>query len=121
MLNNKGLGINAKKCLYEGLIVPTTLYRAKAWSMSSAERRKVNVLEMKFLSNFVGVSRMERVRNEEVRIRAAIETELASRTDQRVLRWFLHVERMGDYRMARRVLMTDVNGRRVRGRLRLGV
>ena len=32
------------------------------------------------------VSRMDRVRNEEVRRRAAIERELASRADQRVLR-----------------------------------
>ena len=59
------------------------------------------------------------VRNEEVRRRAGIEWELASRADQRVLRWFGHVERM-DYRMARRVLMAEVSGRRVRGRPRLG-
>ena len=26
LLSNKGLGINDKKCLYEGLIVPTALY-----------------------------------------------------------------------------------------------
>ena len=32
--------------------------------------------------------------------RAAIERELASREDQRVLRWFGHVERMDEYRMA---------------------
>ena len=37
---------------------------------------------------------------------AVIERELASRADQGVLRWFGHVERMDDYRMARRVLMT---------------
>ena len=35
--------------------------------MRSAERRKVNVLEMKCLRSLVGVSRMERVRNDEVR------------------------------------------------------
>ena len=34
-----------------------------------------------------------------------IERELASRVDQRVSRWFGHVERMDEYRMARRVLM----------------
>ena len=45
--------------------------------------------------------------------------ELASRTDQRVLRWFGHVERMDEYRMARRVLMAEVSGGRVRGRPRL--
>ena len=32
--------------------------------MRSAERRKVNVLEMKCLRSLVGVSRMDRVRNE---------------------------------------------------------
>ena len=63
---------------------------------------------------------MDRVRNEEVRMRPGIEREFASRADQRVLRWFGHVERMDDYRMARRVLMAEVSGGRVRGRPRLG-
>ena len=46
--------------------------------MRSAERRKVNVLEMKCLRSLVGVSRMDRVWNEEVRRRAGIERELSS-------------------------------------------
>ena len=73
-------------CLYEGVIVPTALYGAEAWGMRSAERRKVNVLEMKCLRRLVGVSRMSRVRNEEVRRTAGIERELASvcRTDQSI-------------------------------------
>ena len=62
--------------------------------MRSAGRRKLNVLEMKCLRSLVGISRMDRVRNEEVRRRAGIERELASTADQRVLRWFGHVERM---------------------------
>ena len=50
VLSNRALGIKAKKCLYEGvIIVPTALYGAEAWGMRSAERRKVNVLEMKCL------------------------------------------------------------------------
>ena len=46
VLSNGGQGIKAKKCLYEGVIVPTALYGSEAWGMRSAERRKVNVLEM---------------------------------------------------------------------------
>ena len=88
--------------------------------MRSAERTKANVLEMKCLRSLVGVSRMDRVRNEEVRRRAGIEREFASRADQRVVRWFGHVERMDEYRMARRELMAEVSGLRVRGRPRLG-
>ena len=52
--------------------------------------------------------------------RAGIERELAGRADQRVLRWFGPVERMDEYRMARRVLMAEVSEGRVRGRPRLG-
>ena len=105
-----------RKCLYEGVIVPTAWYGAESWGIRSAERRKVNVLEMKCLRSLVGVLRMDRVRNEEVRRRAGVERELASRADQRVLRWFGHVEIMDEYGMARRVLMTEVSGVLVRGR-----
>ena len=63
---------------------------------------------------------MVRVRNEEVRRRAGIERKIASIVVQRVFRWFGHVERMDDYRMARRVLMVEVSGGRERGRPRLG-
>ena len=87
--------------------------------MRSAEKRKVNVLEMKCLRRLVGVSRMDRVRNEELRRKAGIERKLASRADQRVLRWFGHVEKMDYCRLARRVLMAEVSGGRVRGRPRL--
>ena len=80
----------------------------------------MNVLEKKCLRSLVRVSRMDTVRNEEVRRRAGIESELASRADQRVLRWFGHAERMNEYRMARRVLMAEVSGGRVRGKPRLG-
>ena len=43
---------------------------------------------------------MDGVRNEEVRRRAEIERELASTADQRVLRWFGHLDRMDEYRIA---------------------
>ena len=78
VLCNRGLGIQAKKSLYEGVIVPTVLYGAEARGMRSAERRKVNVLEMKCLKN------------------------------------------LDEGRLARRVMTAEVNGRRVRGRLRFG-
>ena len=120
MLSNRGLGTKAKKCLYEGVIVPTALYGAEAEGFKSVERRKVNVLEMKCLRSLVGVSRMDRVNYEEVSRRAEIKRELASRADQRVLRLFEHEERMNEYRMARRLLMAEISGGRVQGRPRLG-
>ena len=93
VLNNRGLGINAKQCLHEGvIIIPTALYGAEAWGMRSIDRRKVNVFEIKCLRSLVGVSRIDRVSNEEVCRRADKERELASGVEQRVLRLFGHVE-----------------------------
>ena len=59
MLSNRGLWIKAKKCLYEGVIVPKALYAPDAWDMKSAERRKVKVLEMKCSRSLVGMLRMD--------------------------------------------------------------
>ena len=67
--------------------------------MRSAERKKVNVLEMKCLRSLDGVSGTYRIRNE-VHRKAGIERELASRADQRVLRWFGRVKRMDEYHIA---------------------
>ena len=52
--------------------------------MRSAESRKVNVREMKYLRSLVGVPRLDRIRNEEVHRRAGIGRELASRVDQSI-------------------------------------
>ena len=60
----------------------------------------MNVLEMDCLRNLVIVSRMDRVRNGEVRRRAGIDSELASTADQKVLSFLGNVERMYQGRMA---------------------
>ena len=44
---------------YYGVIVPSALYGAEAWGMRRVERRKVNLLEMKYLRSLVGESQMD--------------------------------------------------------------
>ena len=51
----------------------------------SAERRKINVFETKCLRSVLGVSRMDRVMNEEARRRPGIEREHSSKVKPRVL------------------------------------
>ena len=69
VLNNRSLGINVKKCRYDGVIVLTALYGEEARCMRSTKRLKVNILKLKYLRSLVGVSRMARVRNEEEHMR----------------------------------------------------
>ena len=63
---------------------------------------------------------MDRVWNEEVCRRAGIESELENKGDQRVLRWFGHVDRMDEYRIPRRMSMVEVSRELVMIRPRLG-
>ena len=116
----RSLGMNVKRKLYEGVAVPTALYGSETWSMGVAEKRKLNVMEMKCLRSMCGVTRMDRVRNEEVRRRTGVRKELSGRAEQSVLRWFGHMERMDEDRMVKKIMRSDAGGARLRGRPRLG-
>ena len=88
VMNNRGLGMNVKKVLYEKVVVPTVMYGSESCDMKVIERQKLNVFEMKCLRSMTGVSRLDRVRNEVVRAGTGVRRELAARVDMNVLRWF---------------------------------
>ena len=94
--------MSVKRVLYEKVIVPTVMYGSELWGMKNYERKKFNVFEMKCLRSTCGVSRLARIRNEEVRERTGVRKELAVRVDNNVLRRFGHVERMDDERLLKR-------------------
>ena len=120
VMKNRGLGMDVKKVLYEKVIVPTVMYGSELWGMKVSERRRLNVFEMKCLRSMAGVSRLDRLRNEEVRERTGVRKELAGRVDMNVLRWFGHVVRMDNERLSKRVMNARVDGRSTRGRLKYG-
>ena len=66
------------------------------------------------------MSRLDRLRNEEVRERTGVREELADGVDKNVLRWFGHVERMDDERLLKKVVNARVDGRGARGRPSFG-
>ncbi len=103
VLKCKSLGMSAKRRLYEGVVLPTVLYGAETWNMGAAERKRLNVMEMRGLRSMCGVTRMDRMRNEEVRRRTGFVKELAERAEQGMLRWFGHVERMEEERLVKKV------------------
>ena len=69
------------------------------------------------LRNICGLRRTDRVPNVEIR-RCGKNVSVSQRIDQGVLRWFGHVKRMGDERMAKRVCESNVRGVRRRERPR---
>ena len=104
--------------MYEGIIEPSLLYGCEAWTLKLRERKRIEAVEMDCLRNICGLRRIDRVPNVEIRRRCGKSVSVGQRMDQGLLRWFGHVERMGDERLAKRVYESDVRGVRRRGRPR---
>ncbi len=84
----RSLGINAKRRLYAGVVVPTVLYVAETWNVGTAERRRLNVMEMRCLRSMHGVIQIDRVRSDEVRRRTGVvSVGLASRVESVAVVW----------------------------------
>ena len=104
----------AKVGMYEGIIEPSLLHGCEMWTLKVRERKRMEEVDMKCLRNICGL-RIDRVPNEEIRRRCGKNVSVSQRIDQGVLRWFGHVERMRDERIAKRVYESDVRVVRRRG------
>ncbi len=52
----RSLGINAKRRLYEDVVVLIAQYGVETWNMGAAERRRFNAMEMRCLQSTCGVT-----------------------------------------------------------------
>ena len=119
VMKNRWLVMNVK-VLYEKVVVSTEMYGSESWGMKVTEKQKLNVFEKKCLRSMIGVSLLDRVRNEVMRARTGVRRGLAARVYMNVLRWFSHVERMDNERRLKKVLNVKVDGRSARGSPRFG-
>jgi hypothetical protein len=103
MWKGEGLSIDSKRGMYEGIVAPTLLYGSEVWATSAAERRRMEVMEMKFMRAICGVSIMNRVINEDVCRQCGSEVSVGERMDRNVLMWYGHLERMEEERIVERV------------------
>ena len=71
---------------------------------------------MSCLRKIEGVTRRDRIRNEEIFDRLKLSQDIYNRIRQRRLRYFGHVNRMSQYRYPKLALEGYVQGRRGRGR-----
>ena len=90
-----------KRELYERVVVPTMVYGSETWSLSAQEKRKIEAFEMMCLRKVCGIRRVDRVRNSLIRERCGFGLSVLERIERNVLKWFGHVERMGEERLVK--------------------
>ena len=73
---------------------------------------------MKCLIKVLRVGVMYRITNMDMRKRYGNKTSLLERMDRGILRWFCHMERIGDWGLTKRIYRGDVDGVGRRGKSR---
>ena len=76
----------------------------------------LNVMKMKYLQVMCRVTRLDRVRNKQVRCKILMKEMVSDRVKQMVMKWLKHVARTTEQRMTERVYDLDVESKRRSGR-----
>src|ERR1700755_3177614 len=105
--------------MFESMCLPSAMYGCETWVMNAQFRKRLEVFEMKGLRAVCGLRRVDRIRNERIREMCGWKRGIVGRAEEGVLRWFGHMCRMDENRMVGRVMRSDVEGGRGRGRPRM--
>ncbi|KAK3531584.1 hypothetical protein QTP70_024969, partial [Hemibagrus guttatus] len=97
------------KEVYRTVVRPAMLYGLETVSLRKRQESELEVAELKMLRFSLGVTRLDRIRNDYIRGTAHV-GRLGDKVKEARLRWFGHVQRREKIREAFRVLDRDGNG-----------
>lgn len=110
------ISIKTKVKVYETIVIPVFLYGAECWRLRKNDERKILSTEMGWLRRIMGVSRLQHIRNDEIRKQMGKQDTLCAKVQRKRLKWFGHTTRMDDKRLPARALHCHIEGARSRGR-----
>ncbi|EYB91138.1 hypothetical protein Y032_0210g2149 [Ancylostoma ceylanicum] len=100
--------------IYRTVVRPAMMYGSECWPVTKAHERMLNTAEMRMLRWACGLTRRDKVCNEDIRTMmqtAPIQRKLRAQR----LRWFGHVMRRSPLHPTRQALEMEVTGKRPRG------
>ena len=117
VLGRKELTKGTKLRVVNAMVLPTLTYGCEAWTLQTRHRGRVEAMQMRVMRRIEGVTRLDRIRNVDLRDRLKQEgvLDLVKRRQQR---WKQRLEEMDDSRITKRVYDGEIAGRRPRGRPR---
>ena len=102
LVNARRLQLECTKVLHESLLVPVFTYNRDTAIWREEERARIRTVQMDNFIGLLGIRRMDKVPNP--RIRQLHSDEGRGRNDDEgILRWFGHVERIENDKIAKRV------------------
>ena len=90
-------------------------YGSECWAVKKKDENKLNSVEMRMLRWTRGKTRLDHLRNEEIRKEAHVKT-VETFLENKRLKWFGHCLRREPTHICTKSLRLEVSGRRTRGR-----
>ncbi|KAK3556264.1 hypothetical protein QTP70_007073 [Hemibagrus guttatus] len=115
VLCDQKISARIKGKVYRTVVRPAMLYGLETVSLRKRQESELEVAELKMLRFSLGVTRLDRIRNEYIRGTAHV-GRLGDKVREARLRWFGHVQRRESEYIGRRMLDMKLPGRRQRGR-----
>ena len=115
--SNRDILLKLKLRLYRVLILPIATYASETWAITVNDENKLLVFEMQCLRSILGVSRLNRIRNEEIRRISGSEKTILDVIKDKRLKWFGHVCRKPNDSWVYQSYKQDFPHPRPRGRL----
>ncbi|KAK3553075.1 hypothetical protein QTP86_031165, partial [Hemibagrus guttatus] len=115
VLCDQKISARIKGKVYRTVVRPAMLYGLETVSLRKRQESELEVAELKMLRFSLGVTRLDRIRNECIRGTAHV-GRLGDKVREARLRWFGHVQRRESEYIGRRMLDMKLPGRRQRGR-----
>ena len=89
------------------------LYGLKTVALTKRQDAEMEMAELKMLRFSLGMTRMDKIRNEYIRGTAQVER-FGEKTREARLRWYEHLRRKHDWYIGRRMLRMELPGKRKR-------
>ncbi|KAK3560749.1 hypothetical protein QTP86_016542, partial [Hemibagrus guttatus] len=115
VLCDRKISVRIKGKVYRTVVRPAMLCGLETVSLRKRQESELEVAELKMLRFSLGVTRLDRIRNEYIRGTAHV-GRLGDKVREARLRWFGHVQRRESEYIGRRMLDMELPGRRQRGR-----
>ena len=101
--------------MYKVAVRPAMLYGLETVALTKRQKAEMEVAELKMLRFSLGVTRVDKIRNEYIRVTAQV-GEFGEKTREARLRSYGHLRRKDDGYIGRRMLRMELPGKRKRGR-----
>lgn len=109
---DRNISRDVKKHIGRTMVESVLSYGSEVWTLSAEMKRKINTVEMDYLRRSEGISRLQRINNEDIRQRANAHETILERIERRGLKWFGHMMRMDEQRLPLKLFKWNPPGRR---------